>query len=84
MNIAWLMTNAIIGFCVSEVGSSVGAAVYEMVKNVSNYVWLKPEEGYFLDYPDDPEKETNLRTVIKRLQVMAQRNEKEQPIEQHI
>lgn len=72
MAINVILTGAIVSYCASQMGSSVGAAVYDIVKHVADYVWLKPEEGYFLDYPDDPEKETNMRTVMKRLQIMMQ------------
>lgn len=73
MGVIWLMTNAMISYCVAQVGRSCGAASYDVLKHIANYVWLKPEEGYFLDYPDDPEKETNLRTVRKRLKRMMQK-----------
>lgn len=51
----------------SNIGSAAGACVYEAVKRTAEYVWLKPEEGYLKDYPEDQDKETNLRTVLKRI-----------------
>lgn len=70
MNVIWIMTNAVIAYCAGSVGSSVGAAVYESAKNIVDYIWINPEEGYLKDFPEDEEKETNLGTVIKRLGVI--------------
>ena len=78
MGINVILTGAIISYCASQMGSSVGAATYEILKKISNYVWLKPEEGYFLDYPEDPERETNLRTVLKRLSIISRRKDERQ------
>ena len=70
MNVIWIMTNAVISYCAGSVGSSVGTAVYESAKNIADYIWINPEEGYLKDFPEDEEKETNLRTVIKRLGII--------------
>ena len=72
MAINVILTGAIVSYCASQMGSSVGAAVYDIIKHVADYVWLKPEEGYFLDYPEDPEKETTVKTVMKRLKIIMQ------------
>ena len=68
----WMITNAILAFVMGSVGSSVGQAVYEAVKAMADYVWLKPEEGYFLDYPEDKDLENNLETVISRLKKISE------------
>lgn len=72
MTTIWLITNAILAFVMGSVGSSVGQAVYEAVKAMADYVWLKPEDGYFLDYPEDKDQETNLETVILRLKKISE------------
>ena len=77
MGITWVITGAIVSYCASQIGGSVGAASFEIIKKISNYVWLKPEEGYYLDYPDDPDNgKKDLRTIIKRLKRMVKKNEK--------
>lgn len=68
----WMITNAIMAFVMGSVGSSVGQAVYEAIKAMADYVWLKPEEGYFLDYPEDKNQETNMETVILRLKKISE------------
>lgn len=68
----WMITNAIMAFVMGSVGSSVGQAVYEAVKATADYIWLKPEEGYFLDYPEDKNQETNMETVILRLKKISE------------
>lgn len=65
-----VITNAIVGFVAAEIGSSVGNATYALVQAIARYVWLRPEEGYFLDYPEDAGEPTTLRTVMKRLKKM--------------
>lgn len=72
MTTIWLITNAILAFVMGSAGSSVGQAVYEAVKAMADYVWLKPEDGYFLDYPEDKDQETNLETVILRLKKISE------------
>ena len=73
MTTIWMMTNAILAFVMGSVGNSVGQAVYDAVKAMADYVWLKPEEGYFLDYPEDKDQEeNNLGTVISRLKKMSE------------
>lgn len=72
MTTIWLITNAILAFVMGSVGSSVGQAVYEAVKAMADYVWLKPEDGYFLDYPEDKDQETNMETVILRLKKISE------------
>lgn len=72
MTTVWLITNAILTFVMGSVGSSVGQAVYDAVKAMADYVWLKPEEGYFLDYPEDKDQETNMKTVILRLKKISE------------
>ena len=72
MTTIWLITNAILAFVMGSVGSSVGQAVYEAVKAMADYVWLKPEDGYFLDYPEDKDQKTNMETVILRLKKISE------------
>lgn len=72
MTTVWLITNAILAYVMGAVGSSVGQAVYDAVKAMADYVWLKPEEGYFLDYPEDKDQETNMKTVILRLKKISE------------
>ena len=72
MTTIWLITNAILAFVMGSVGSSVGQAVYDAVKSVSEYVWLKPEEGYFLDYPEDNRRENTVTTVLNRLKNISE------------
>lgn len=72
MVIIWMITNTILSFVMSTVGSSVGSAVHDAVDAMANYVWLKPEEGYFLDYPEDKNQETNMETVIYRLKKISE------------
>jgi hypothetical protein len=72
MTTVWMITNAILAFVMGSVGSSVGQAVYDAVKALADYVWLKPEEGYFLDYPEDKDQETNMKTVILRLKKISE------------
>jgi hypothetical protein len=72
MTTVWMITNAILAFVMGSVGSSVGQAVYEAVKAMADYVWLKPEEGYFLDYPEDKDQENNLENVISRLKKISE------------
>ncbi len=72
MTTVWLITNAILAYVMGAVGSSVGQAVYDAVKAMADYVWLKPEDGYFKDYPEDNEKETTLRTVLTRLKNISE------------
>ena len=72
MTTIWIITNAIMAFVTGAVGSSVGQAVYESAKSIADYVWLKPEDGYFLDYPEDKNQETNMKTVILRLKKISE------------
>ena len=72
MTTIWMITNAILAFVMGSVGSSVGQAVYDAVKAMADYVWLKPEDGYFLDYPEDKDQETNMETVILRLKKISE------------
>lgn len=67
----WMITNAIMAFVMGTVGSSVGQATYDAIKAMADYIWLKPEEGYFLDYPEDKNQETNMETVIYRLKKIS-------------
>lgn len=76
MSIVSVITTAIISYVAGEIGSSVGQATYSAIKCVADYVWLDPEHGYFLDYPEDPEKTTTLRTIKKRLAAMKSSEDK--------
>ncbi len=53
------------------VGSSTAQAFIGVVEAHNQYYWSDPEgtesgSGYFIDHPEDTEKENNLRTFIKR------------------
>jgi len=70
MNVIWLTTNYILTWCASSSGSAIGAAVYESVKKILDYVWFNAEEGYLKDFPEDEERENNSRTLVKRLKIV--------------
>jgi hypothetical protein len=55
-------------------GSSMAQAFIGVVEGYNQYYWSDPngEEsgcGYFIDHPEDTEKETNLRTFTKRVAI---------------
>ena len=73
-------TEAVLHFLGTAFGQTVGSAVYDLLKEMFQYVWKDAENGYFIDHPEDTDKENTPENLAKRIKiVMGEKNNERQP-----
>ena len=65
------VVNIVSGWAASHLGGLTCSISYDIIKPVLDYVWFKADEGYFLDFPEDTEKENSVKNIVKRLRAMT-------------
>ena len=63
-------TDAVLHLLGTAFGQTVGSAVYDLLKEMFRYFYKDAENGYFVDHPEDTDRENTPENIAKRIKVV--------------